>query len=184
MTPAACSIIPRMSPAISWGRRSAIHTSRRASSSRSTISSRATMPLPKVTTRAPSSRRVSTTKPGTRRVCNAPTSRTAAHTFSGLDWSKISLRIEAIGMSPVYRSAPGASAVLPAGGAGWPHRAGHRRQRLGKNCGQATQAPLALDAHALTCRPGIRRQPSHRRQRAAVEATEAGSGGSETSLSG
>src|SRR5438128_2924146 len=99
MTAAAWSIIARISPANSLGNRSAIQTSRqrrapsartctdalwcvsrppradqasrRASSSTSTISSRTTMPLPNVTTRAPSSRRVSTTNPGTRRVQRA-----------------------------------------------------------------------------------------------------------------
>ena len=40
----------------------------RVLSSTSTISSRTTRPLPNVTTLAPSSRRVSTTKPGARRV--------------------------------------------------------------------------------------------------------------------
>src|SRR5215470_6433041 len=121
-----------MSPASSFGRRSAIQmsrqrrgpsaktctdalwwlsrppradqASRRASSSRSTISSRTIMPLPKVTTRASASRRVSTTNPGTRRVCSAPTSRTAAQTFSALVSSGISLRMLAMMTSSLRRS--------------------------------------------------------------------------------
>src|SRR3989449_7107089 len=132
MTAAAWSIIARISPANSLGNRSAIQTSRqrrapsartctdalwcvsrppradqasrRASSSRSTISSRTTMPLPNVTTRAPSSRRVSTTNPGTRRWCSAPTSRTAAQTFSALLSSRISLRMLAMLTSLFQRS--------------------------------------------------------------------------------
>src|SRR5262245_36749783 len=126
-----------MSPASSLGNRSAIQTSRqrrgpsantctdalwcesrppradqasrRASSSRSTISSRTTMPLPNVTTRAPSSRRVSTTNPGTRRWCSAPTSRTAAQTFSALLSSRISLRMLAM-MTSLRRSSYAARA--------------------------------------------------------------------------
>src|SRR5262249_17870593 len=54
------------------------------------------MPLPKVTMRAPSSSRVSVTKPGTSRVCNAPTSRSASHAVSGRALMYISLQIEAI----------------------------------------------------------------------------------------
>ena len=54
------------------------------------------MPLPKVTTRAPGSRRVAMTNPGTRRVCKAPISRIAAHTSSGRALLSISLRIDAI----------------------------------------------------------------------------------------
>src|SRR5262249_904948 len=121
-----------MSPASSFGSRSAIQTSRqrrgpsaktctdalwwlsrppradqasrRASSSRSTMSSRTIMPLPKVTTRASASRRVSTTNPGTSRVCSAPTSRTAAQTFSALVSSAISLRMLAMMTSSRRRS--------------------------------------------------------------------------------
>src|SRR5215813_864839 len=80
-----------MSPASSFG-------------SRSTISSRTIMPLPKVTTRASASRHVSTTNPGTRRVCSAPTSRTAAQTFSALVSSGISLRMLAMATSLPRRS--------------------------------------------------------------------------------
>src|SRR3989475_258994 len=132
MTAAAWSIIARISPASSLGNRSAIQTSRqrrgpsaktctdalwcvsrppradqasrRASSSTWTISSRTTMPLPNVTTRAPSSRRVSTTNPGTRRWCSAPTARTAAQTFSALLSSRISLRMLAMMTSSLRRS--------------------------------------------------------------------------------
>src|SRR5262249_37190163 len=57
------------------------------------------MPLPKVTTRAPSSSLVSTTKPGTSRWCSAPTSRSAAQAVSGRASIWISLRIEAIASS-------------------------------------------------------------------------------------
>lgn len=56
------------------------HASGRASSSTSTISSRATRPFPKVTTRAPPSSVVLTTKPGAWRRWTAPTSRTASQT--------------------------------------------------------------------------------------------------------
>src|SRR5438046_161341 len=45
-------------------------------------SSRATRPLAKVTTRAPSSSLVSTTKPGAKRRCTAPKSATASQTAS------------------------------------------------------------------------------------------------------
>src|SRR5689334_19240904 len=62
----------------------------------STIGSRTIMPLPKVTTRAPGSSFVSTTKPGTSRVWSAPISRMAAQTWSGRALVKIFLRIEAI----------------------------------------------------------------------------------------
>src|SRR4030095_1110942 len=79
---------------------SAGQAGRRAPSSRSTISSRTTIPLPKVTTLASASRRVSTTKPGTSRVWSAPTSRTTAHTCSALTSSGISLRIDAMVPSP------------------------------------------------------------------------------------
>jgi hypothetical protein len=72
---------------------------RRADSSTSTISSRTTMPLPKVTTRAPSSMRVAVTKPGTSRVWSAPTSRSASQAFSGRVRMRASLRIEAMGSS-------------------------------------------------------------------------------------
>src|SRR6476660_2204099 len=61
-----------------------------------TIGSRTIRPLPKVTTRAPGSRRVSVTKPGTSRVCSAPTSLIAAQTLSGRAFVRISLRTEAI----------------------------------------------------------------------------------------
>src|SRR5262252_4525146 len=60
--------------------------------------------------RVPSSRRVATTKPGTRRSCSAPMSRTALQTPSGLASSGISLRIEAMMSSFPSRSswpAPG-----------------------------------------------------------------------------
>src|SRR5262245_11684730 len=127
-----------MSPASSFGSRSATQTSRqrrgpsaktctdalwwlsrppradqasrRASSSRSTMSSRTIMPLPKVTIRASRSRRVSTTNPGTRRVCSAPTSRTAAQTFSALVSSGISLRMLAMMTSSFRRSSYAAHA--------------------------------------------------------------------------
>jgi hypothetical protein len=49
-------------------------TSRCALSSRSTISSRTSMPFPNVTKRAPGLWPVLTTNPGTSRVCRAPTS--------------------------------------------------------------------------------------------------------------
>src|SRR3989449_179332 len=132
MTARPCSIMPAMVPALASGSRSAIqmtrlrpspsattcidalwwvsrgepttaHASRRAASSTSTISSRATRPLPKVTTLAPSSRRVSTTNPGTRRSCTAPTSRTAAPTLSGGLSVRVSLRVDAI---PTPRGLP------------------------------------------------------------------------------
>src|SRR3989454_1674941 len=135
MTARPCSIMPAMVPALASGSRSAIqmtrlrpspsattcidalwwvsrgepttaHASRRAASSTSTISSRATRPLPKVTTLAPSSRRVSTTNPGTRRSCTAPTSRTAAQTLSGRLSMRISLRIDAIPTSCGLPSSP------------------------------------------------------------------------------
>src|SRR2546428_2285408 len=109
MTARPCSIMPAMVPALASGSRSAIqttrlrpspsattcsdalwwvsrgepttaHASRRAASSTSTISSRATRPLAKVTTRAPSSRRVATAKPPARRPCPAPPPRTAPPT--------------------------------------------------------------------------------------------------------
>src|SRR5215469_1446345 len=62
-----------------------------------------TVPLPKVTIRTPGSSRVSTTKPGTSRVCNAPTSRSAAQTASTLALVEISFRIEATFVSPPKR---------------------------------------------------------------------------------
>src|SRR5262245_9595365 len=124
MTADPCSMSALMSPTRSLGSRSAIQTNRlrpapsantcadalwcvkrppttdqtthRLSSSTSTISSRATVPLPKVTIRAPSSSRVSTTKPGTSLVWSAPTSRSAAQTSSGRASIEISLRMEAI----------------------------------------------------------------------------------------
>src|SRR5215469_1242481 len=71
------------------------HTRRRTSSSTLTISSRATTPLTNVTTRAPSSRRVSVTNPGARRRCTAPTSRITSHTASGEVLSINSLRMVA-----------------------------------------------------------------------------------------
>src|SRR5258706_2347549 len=60
------------------------------------MSSRTTMPFPKVTIRAPSSSFVSVTNPGTRRVWSAPTSRSAAHAVSGLAAIRASLRMDAM----------------------------------------------------------------------------------------
>ena len=54
--------------------------------------------MPNVTTRAPASSRVSVTKPGTRRVCSAPTSLSASQTASGDASMIISWRMDA--MSP------------------------------------------------------------------------------------
>src|SRR5687767_4365574 len=54
------------------------------------------MPLPKVTIRASGSSCVSTTNPGTSRVCRAPISRIAAQTSSGRALVSISLRMEAM----------------------------------------------------------------------------------------
>src|SRR5262245_7019720 len=62
----------------------------------STISSRTTLPPAKVRIRASPSRRASTRRPGTRRRCTAPTSRTADHTCSGRESITISLRMEAM----------------------------------------------------------------------------------------
>src|SRR5262245_796604 len=159
MTRAACSIIARMSPAMSFGRRSAIQTSRlpplpsaktctdalwcvnrppttdqtsrRPSSSTSTIRSRATTPLPKVTILASSSSRVSTTKPGTRRVCRAPTSRTTSQTFSGRASTRISLRMDAIAIPPLGRAS-----TAPA------------EATLGENCGGVACAERVLREQA------------------------------------
>src|SRR5262249_21922097 len=63
------------------------------------MSWRATTPLPNVTTRAPSSRRVSMTKPGTSRSWSAPTSRMASQTFSGGVSITISLRMDGMRLS-------------------------------------------------------------------------------------
>src|SRR6266550_2671194 len=71
-------------------------TRRRAESSMSTIGSRTTMPLPKVTMRSPRSSFVSVTNPGTSRVCRAPMSRKAAQTSSTLALVNSSFRIEAM----------------------------------------------------------------------------------------
>src|SRR5690349_16386750 len=60
------------------------------------MSSRATRPLAKVTTRASPSRRVSVTKPGARRRCTAPTSRSTAPTSSARAMSRVYLRIVAM----------------------------------------------------------------------------------------
>jgi len=67
--------------------------------STSTITSRATRPLPNVTTRAASSSRVSTTKPGASRVCTAPTSAIASHTAPGFASTTISRCIDAMAVS-------------------------------------------------------------------------------------
>src|SRR5262245_17867367 len=100
-------------------------TSRRAWSSRSTISSRATMPLPKVTTRAPSSSRTSVTKPGASLRWTAPTSRSAAHASSGSVSIQISRWMDATIV--LLRGEPGAEA----------------RRSLGESCGGATPARLS-----------------------------------------
>ena len=78
-----------------------------ATSSRSTIGSRTSMPLANVTTLASDSRRVAITNPGTSRVCRAPTSRIAAQTSSGSAVVSISLRIDAIGSSLLVSRHPG-----------------------------------------------------------------------------
>src|SRR5262245_17113825 len=84
---------------------SAVQARRRLSSSIPTIGSLTTMPLPKVTTRAPGSRRVSTTNPGTSRVWSAPTSRMASQTaWTGADVT-ISLWMDGI-TSPRSPSSP------------------------------------------------------------------------------
>src|SRR5262245_29307962 len=61
------------------------------------IGSRITMPFANVTIRASPSRTVSTTKPGTSRVCSAPTSRTADHTARTGATVSMCLVIDAIG---------------------------------------------------------------------------------------
>ena len=79
---------------------------RRRSASTSTISSRATMPLAKVTTRAPGSSRQSVTKPGTRRVCSAPTSASASQTSAGGRSMTISRWTDAIAFLPSLSKVP------------------------------------------------------------------------------
>ena len=70
---------------------SALQTSRRRDSSSVTIGSPMRRPFANVTQRAPGSSCVSTTKPGTRRVCSAPMSRTASQSFSTAAWIRMVL---------------------------------------------------------------------------------------------